>query len=105
MSSDFISEKKFYDNKNYPHGFSRSGEFTVRESQVLGDYGTRLSRLANKEVEPQNEVEEHFVACVNKTSEAETFIEKTWFKYIKLTTEIKRVYVLAETVTTNALDD
>ncbi|MFC6277346.1 DUF413 domain-containing protein [Psittacicella hinzii] len=95
--SGFIQEKKYFDDKNYPHGFSRSGDYTIKEAEALENYGSRLTRLANGTVEPENEVEKHFVAVVaDQSIEDKTFIEKTWLKYQRLITEVKRVYILAD---------
>lgn len=103
--ADFVKEKKFYDDNNYPHGFSRSGDYTIRESEALENYGTRLGLLASEQVEPANKVEEHFVAAIQNppardvdlgSLEDLSFIEKTWFKYQRLITEVKRVYILAD---------
>lgn len=98
MSDTFVQEKKFFDEKNYPHGFSRSGDYTVRESKVLEDYGTRLSLLAAKDVTPETPAEEHFVAVIYDDQDPDSFIEKTWLKYQRLITEDKRVYILADSV-------
>ncbi|RIY34434.1 hypothetical protein CKF54_00620 [Psittacicella hinzii] len=98
MQATFVEEKKYYDDKNYPHGFNRSGDYTIKESQVLENYGTRLSLLATGEVQPANDVEQHFVDVITNPDDfAEiSFIEKTWLKYQRLITEVKRVYILAD---------
>ncbi|RIY34356.1 DUF413 domain-containing protein [Psittacicella gerlachiana] len=98
MQSGFIQEKKYYDDKNYPHGFNRSGDYTIHESEVLENYGTRLSRLASGVVEPENDVEKHFVDVTINPADFDdiSFIEKTWLKYQRLITEVKRVYILAD---------
>lgn len=98
MSEHFIHEKIFYDTANYPHGFSRSGEFTIKESKILETYGTRLNMLWKGEADPETEAEEHFVAVMNGDVEPRNHIEKTWAKYVRLITEVKRVYILAGNV-------
>ncbi|RIY33251.1 hypothetical protein CJP74_02160 [Psittacicella melopsittaci] len=99
METGFIREKKYYDDKNYPHGFSRSGDYTIHESEVLEDFGTRLSALATGKAQPQTDLEKHFVDVVANPEDFAgelSFIEKTWLKYQRLITEVKRVYILAD---------
>lgn len=93
----FVEAKTFFDDANYPHGFARSGDYNIREAAVLSTFGTRMTELANG-AQPTTAVEKHFVAVVNDGAEAETFEEKTWLKYRKNVTEVKRVYVLADNI-------
>ena len=39
------SEGKFYDDKNFPRGFNRSGVFTISEASVLENYGRSMRAL------------------------------------------------------------
>ena len=39
MAESFVSQQRFFDNKNYPRGFSRHGDFTIKEAQILEKYG------------------------------------------------------------------
>ncbi|MCG7588302.1 DUF413 domain-containing protein, partial [Photobacterium sp. OFAV2-7] len=40
------SEGKFYDDKNFPRGFNRSGVFTISKAALLLDYGRTMKGLA-----------------------------------------------------------
>ena len=35
MAESFTTTNRFFDNKNYPRGFSRHGDFTIKEAQLL----------------------------------------------------------------------
>jgi len=82
----FVSPRQFYDDQNFPRGFSRSGHFTLLEASILEQHGCVLKNLYTKVLEPQNELQRHFLAVVNNSQDASNAIEKAWVKYLKLTT-------------------
>lgn len=77
----FKASRKFYDDKNYPRGMSRSGDYSINEVTILEKYGTALSELSSGNRAPITAEEEHFVGVCNGELNAETAIEKTWLKY------------------------
>ncbi len=81
----FQSQKKFYDDKNFPRGFSRSGDFTLKEAEMLEAYGSACRQLSLENSEPQTAEEQHFVAVCRGEAEAETALERAWLKYVRLT--------------------
>lgn len=82
----FVSQRQFYDDQNFPRGFSRSGNFTLLEASILEQHGVVLKSLHNKTIEPNNELQQQFVAVASGAQEASNPIERTWIKYLKLTT-------------------
>ncbi|GAA79749.1 MULTISPECIES: DUF413 domain-containing protein [Pseudoalteromonas] len=82
----FVSQRQFYDDHNFPRGFSRSGNFTLLEASILDQHGVVLKGLHNKTIEPQNEHQEQFLAVAMGTLEPTNPIERAWIKYLKLTT-------------------
>ncbi len=82
----FVSQRQFYDDQNFPRGFSRSGNFTLLEASILEQHGVVLKGLYNKTLEPQNEMQKQFLAVVNASAEPSNPIERAWLKYLKLTT-------------------
>lgn len=82
----FVSQRLFYDDQNFPRGFSRCGNFTLLEASILEQHGVVLSGLHNKRLEPQNEYQQQFVAVVTTALEPTNAIERAWVKYLKLTT-------------------
>lgn len=45
MAESFSTTNRFFDNKSYPRGFSRHGDFTIKEAQMLERYGYALNEL------------------------------------------------------------
>ena len=84
MAASFSVTRRFFDDKNYPRGFSRHGDYTIKESQVLEQYGQAFKAL-----------EKEFVAFCRGERAPETFFEKTWNKYRTRINTTKRVYTLS----------
>jgi uncharacterized protein YifE (UPF0438 family) len=76
--------KSFFDDINFPRGFSRCGEFTIQESNFLNDYGYSLQQLSNGSLMPENAEEVRFADVCTGRELAQSFAEKTWMKYISL---------------------
>ena len=51
-----------FDDKNYPRGFSRHGDYTIKESQALEQYGQAFKALDSGERKPATKEEKEFVA-------------------------------------------
>lgn len=98
MAESFSVERRFFDDKNYPRGFSRHGDYTIKESQALEQYGQAFKALDLGERQPKTEEEKAFVAVCKGERQPETFFEKTWNKYRTLTSTTKRVYTLSGVV-------
>lgn len=39
MAESFTTTNRYFDNKHYPRGFSRHGDFTIKEAQLLERHG------------------------------------------------------------------
>lgn len=78
---DEIIKKPFNDFKNYPYGFARSGDFSIRESDLLSKYGSLISALVAGDLEPQNAEEQSLLAVARGEKAAESAAEKAWSKY------------------------
>ncbi|MGB0938604.1 MAG: DUF413 domain-containing protein [Colwellia sp.] len=85
----FIAEGPFYDDAHFPKGFRKSGNFTIKESDLLTQVGKRLFLLEQGISKPENDVEVQFVQfCKEQMSgkhEGQNKIELLWCKYKKLT--------------------
>lgn len=83
MSLDsFISECKFYDAANFPHGFARSGDFTKGEAELLTNSGYTIKQITQNGVAASNADQEQLVRVVNGEQPASTAVEKVWIKYM-----------------------
>ena len=76
-------QKPFNDYKNYPYGFSRSGDFSIRESKLLQEKGCLLQALWEGKLTPSTEEEHLFIAMLHGEREPQTAEEKLWVKYLK----------------------
>ncbi|BDM64622.1 hypothetical protein NFHSH190041_20740 [Shewanella sp. NFH-SH190041] len=80
----FISYKRFYDDTHFPRGFSRCGDFTTKEAQLLEQHGHAMQALARAERVPVTVEETQFVEVLSGQRAAETLLERIWLKYCKL---------------------
>lgn len=71
---------KFYDDKNFKRGFSRSG-FTIREALILETYGRTMQSLLNGVVVAESEAELRFVEQVQHQPAAISEFAQCWLKY------------------------
>ncbi len=81
MNRDLITKKAFNDFKNYPYGFARSGDFSIRESDLLAKHGSLIAALMSGEIEPESAEEQSLLAVARGEKAAETVVEKAWSKY------------------------
>ncbi|KJF82233.1 DUF413 domain-containing protein [Photobacterium angustum] len=88
------SEGKFYDDKNFPRGFNRSGVFTISEASVLENYGRIMRALHEGTTQPIDESEAQFLAEVLGQQAAVSEFGKCWLKYLNHTTHKARSYTL-----------
>ena len=102
MAESFSVTRRYFDDKNYPRGFARHGDYTIREAQVLEQYGQACLALETGE---RTAEEKRFVAVMKGDEIAESIIEKAWLKYRSLTTKSKRIYTLSGNAGSDAGDD
>lgn len=95
MSKSFLSKQRFFDSKNYPRGFSRHGDFTIKEAQLLEKHGHAFSELDADKRKPVTEEEKAFVAVCKGSEAACTENEKIWIKYMGCINKHKRFHTLS----------
>lgn len=95
MAESFVSTRRFTDSKNYPRGFARHGDFTIKESQLLEKHGSAFVELESGNREPANPEEKRFVSVCKGEAEPKSDYEKVWTKYIKKTRQPKRFHTLS----------
>ena len=49
MAESFSVTRRYFDDKNYPRGFARHGDYTIREAQILEQYGQACLALETGE--------------------------------------------------------
>lgn len=95
MAESFITANRFFDNKHYPRGFSRHGDFTIKEAQLLERHGSAFSELDAGKRQPVTEEETLFVATCRGEREPATDCEKVWMKYVTRTRRPRRFHTLS----------
>ena len=66
------------DNKHYPRGFSRHGDFTIKEAQLLERHGFAFNELDLSKREPATEEERLFIEVCRGVREPQTEAERVW---------------------------
>lgn len=92
-TGSFVSTRRFFDDKNYPRGFQRSGDFTRQEAMLLEQHGIALKALCEGTATPATEDESQFVDVCHQQRPATTPLEKVWMKYISRTQQ-RRIHTL-----------
>lgn len=90
--TSFATNRKFYDDSNFPYGFDRSGEFTVKQAQLLTERGCAYHDLANGSRTPSTDEEKKFVEFTQGVRMAETDDERTWSRYITVLSKSQKYY-------------
>ncbi|EKE69496.1 DUF413 domain-containing protein [Gallaecimonas xiamenensis] len=96
MQTSFVSSKRFFDQKHFPHGFARSGDFTRSEANLLEAHGQSLQALASGLLSPATAEEHQFLETCQGTRQPASALEKVWAKYQRILDNRKRVLTLCD---------
>ncbi|WP_339726226.1 DUF413 domain-containing protein [uncultured Paraglaciecola sp.] len=83
LTRELLVKRMFKDAKNYPYGFSRSGDFSISESKALSEYGCLIAALVDGQIEPETNEDNNLLAAAFGKKEPEGAAEKAWVKYQK----------------------
>ncbi|MCP1338777.1 DUF413 domain-containing protein [Idiomarina sp. M1R2S28] len=81
MTRESLLKKPFNDFRNYPYGFSRSGDFSIRESDALTHYGCLITAMLNGEFKPTLKEDIQLLAACKGEQAPVSTVEKVWAKY------------------------
>ncbi|MDV6316812.1 DUF413 domain-containing protein [Idiomarina sp. HP20-50] len=81
ITRELLLRKPFNDFRNYPYGFSRSGDFSIRESDALTHYGCLISAMLSGEFKPVLKEDIELLAASRGEQAPVTLVEKVWAKY------------------------
>ncbi len=81
MTREVLLKKPFNDFRNYPYGFSRSGDFSIRESDELTHYGCLITAMLNGEFKPVLKEDVELLAACRGEQAPATAVAKVWAKY------------------------
>jgi len=90
----FNVDRNFYDDRNYPRGMKRSGDFSLAEAELLEEYGVALIALSSGVRLPITEEEQHFVEVCRGNTIVGNTIEKAWLKYQNIILTPKQFHTL-----------
>ena len=76
MTREVLLKKPFNDFRNYPYGFSRSGDFSIRESDALTHYGCLITAMLAGEFEPVLQEDIELLAACRGEQAPVTDVEK-----------------------------
>ncbi|KKO49270.1 hypothetical protein VT06_07055 [Arsukibacterium sp. MJ3] len=94
MQQSFVATRRFFDDRNFPRGFTRSGRFTLAEGSLLEKHGFAMQQLEQGACEPVNEEEQRFILVCRGEAEANTSFEKVWFKYKQRLSEKRKFHTV-----------
>ena len=77
----FDSNRKFYGDDYFSYGIDRSGEFTLKQANLLIQHGWAYLALAQGTRVPATPEEETFVAVCRGEQVPETIHEKVWMLF------------------------
>lgn len=83
VNRDVLVKQVFNDPKNYPYGFSRSGDFSIAESKALAEYGSIVAALVDGKISCETDEDAGYMAAAFGEKEPENVIERAWVKYQK----------------------
>lgn len=81
FNRDELLQKTFHDPANYPYGFSRSGDFSIKDCELLVRYGTLCKALSEGEVEGETDEDVHLRNVILGKDDAISPVERVWLKY------------------------
>ncbi len=84
QTREFYLAKRFYDKQKFPYNFSRSGDFTIFEANLLERFGSLFTALQQGLVSNPNDDDKHFLQVVQGQVPAESLEEKIWMKYLRI---------------------
>ncbi|MGY5451599.1 DUF413 domain-containing protein [Agarivorans sp. MS3-6] len=95
MTTDFrFGKKRFYDDLKFKRGFSKSGDFTLLESELLSLFGETMKALETGELLPEGNQEQRFLLVTSLQLEPSSKLEKLWMKYKTLAYSRRRFHTL-----------
>ena len=89
--------KIYTDYKHYPHGFSRSGDFTIKETERIERFGCLMKDLMTGSKTPSNDLEVSYLAQLSGKVEVTSLEVIAWNKYQNKISEPTKYFPLTST--------
>ena len=81
----FETGKKFFDDKNFPYGISKSGQFNIKQAVLLEKHGNAYKSLYLDKMLPRCIKEQNFVNYFSGLDSSPDEHTVVWARYIELT--------------------
>lgn len=94
MQQSFAANRRFFDDRNFPKGFTRSGRFTLAEGNLLEKHGVAMQELEEGKRAPVNDEEKRFLQVCKGEEAAVSMFEKTWVKYKQRVQEKRKFHTV-----------
>jgi uncharacterized protein len=88
----------FTDYKHYPHGFRRSGDYSIKEADRIERFGHLFQQLQSGEKKPSGAEEKEFLKQLTGKSPVTAPEVMAWNKYQKKISESKQYFPLCSTL-------
>lgn len=105
VSRASLLKSVFSDPKNYPYGFSRSGDFSIAESKALNSFGCLFAALIDGKFEPENDDDHYIIAVAHGVEEPKDTAQRAWLKYQKRINRPKACSIHGTTKSASTGDD
>ena len=92
--NSFQTNRKFYDDINYPRGIGRSGDYSIKDVSLLENHGMAFLELSSDKREPKNDIEIQFLKVCRGDILPSTLEEKVWIKYQRKILTLKQFHTL-----------
>jgi uncharacterized protein YifE (UPF0438 family) len=84
QTRDYWLSREFSDNSSFPYGIARSGDFTIRQSEILNTKGALISALIKNEVLDPNSEDRRLKKSILANGSGQDEIAATWLMYSRL---------------------
>ncbi len=105
LSKESLMKKAFIDAKNYPYGFSRSGDFSITESKALVACGCLIAALIDGHLTPKDEEDMAILAMAHGDIEPQDAGQRAWLKYQKRINRPKTGSIYGTKKASSQIDD
>jgi uncharacterized protein len=79
---EYWLSKKYFDLKKFPYGFSRSGDYTIEQSQKIESHGMLITALLDGQVSNPTEDDLMLVQQIRSGNAENNELAKLWLKYL-----------------------
>ncbi|MFB9887823.1 DUF413 domain-containing protein [Balneatrix alpica] len=85
MSKDrqYYLKKPYFDDENYPYGLAGSGDFSIKETKLITQYGTLFRALMDGLLPPVDPDDHQLMSVVKGEAPADNDMHRAWVKYLK----------------------